>query len=103
MLDSLIKLASISATVWLIGLAAMWTADIAIRRRPVEQRKYYRRIYAKNGVTGYTAWLHSDPSIRQTAYNAKWDAEDACKAADLWASEFFIATPTRIDFEPEAK
>lgn len=104
-MDSFIKLAAIAAMSWLICLACMWSADIALRRRTMQPRKYYRRISQIGGVWGYTAWLHSDPSIRQTGTNRAWDFADAMLAADLWASEFFIATQTRIDcdFEPEAK
>ena len=67
-------------------------------------RKYNRRITYKAKRWGYVAWLHSDPSIRQSASHPLWSSpEEAEAAADLWASEFFIASETPIDheFEPD--
>lgn len=65
----------------------------------MQRRKYYRRISKIGGRWGYTAWLHSDPSIRQTGSHPQWDAEGAIAAAEAWASEFFIASETPIDAE----
>lgn len=61
-------------------------------------RKYYRRITYKAKRWGYVAWLHSDPSIRQAASHPRWSSpEEAEAAADIWASEFFIASETPND------